>query len=104
MKKEGLCFRCEWRARYYEEGHSPRCECGDIDSAVCSCYMYKPVTPVILKPNQNDNRPLIGTVGNMFSGRSHYISLIEPKYKMIMNEDGTYIIYVVPKIPRKKKK
>lgn len=102
-KKEGLCFRCEWRAKYCEEGHAPRYECGQIEDVMCSCYMYKPVMPVVLKPNQNDNRPFIGTVGNIFSGRSHYISLIEPKYKMIINDDGTYMIYVIPKTKRKKR-
>jgi len=104
MKKEGLCFRCEWRAKYLEEDSAPRYECSEIDRAICSCYMYKPVMPVVLKTNSNDKRPQIGTVGNLFSGRSSFIKLIDPKYKMIANDDGTYIIYVVPKIPRKKKK
>ena len=26
-KPGGLCHRCEHRARYYETGHAPRCEC-----------------------------------------------------------------------------
>ena len=44
----GLCFRCEHRARFLETGARPRCECGDKDCSVHSCYMFTPCRPVIL--------------------------------------------------------
>lgn len=56
----GLCFRCEYRARYYEEGEGPRCECKEPDHSVGSCYMYAPVHPCSLKPVKGDNRPIFG--------------------------------------------
>ena len=65
-----LCFRCEHRAKYLEKllesKYSkdpvhiprPRFECGNIDTAVMGCYMFKPVKPVTIKPRDGDNRPL----------------------------------------------
>lgn len=64
-----LCFRCEHRIRflevsyentYKEKKHAPRprFECGDITNAVHSCYMFKPVQPIALEPNKNDDRPI----------------------------------------------
>lgn len=63
-----LCHRCEYRALYKEEGHRPRYECG-MDYAVCSCYMYRPVKPVLLERNAGDRRPLGGPA--MFGARAH---------------------------------
>lgn len=65
----GLCNRCEWRARHIEAGHGPRCECQDIGKSVYSCYMYKPVMPVVLEKNEQDKRPMFGSY--MLSARSH---------------------------------
>ena len=42
-----LCYRCEHRAQFLEQGRGPRCEC-KTDRAVFSCYMYKPVKPITL--------------------------------------------------------
>lgn len=70
----GLCFRCEHRARFLELGFAPRCECGAIEQAVCSCYMYKPVLPVLLRPNEGDRRPISG-MPTMLSGRAHRVPL-----------------------------
>lgn len=47
-KTRPLCFRCEWRARYLETGHGPRCECQAEKSAVWSCYMFRPCEPYVL--------------------------------------------------------
>jgi hypothetical protein len=101
--KKGLCFRCEYRARFFEEGHGPRFECNQGNQAVYSCYMDKPVTPVILKLNDNEKRSRYGEVGAMLSGRSHHEGLIDPQYKLKEFEDGKYALYVVPKTVRKKK-
>lgn len=48
-KYQGLCFRCEWRALSLEKKGEPRCECGMHNIQVFSCYMFKPVMPVVTK-------------------------------------------------------
>jgi hypothetical protein len=64
----GLCFRCEIRARYWETGHAPRCECGDYRRQVACCYMFRPCRPVVLAAaNPRDRRPLFGPA--LFSAR-----------------------------------
>ena len=94
MKKEkeniGLCFRCEHRARYLETNQRPRLECSLTDKSVYSCYMYRPVKPVILEKNKNDRRYQLAPM--MMSARSHVYRL--PK-------DGDEIILIATKIKRK---
>lgn len=46
-KRIGLCFRCEERAKFLETGNGPRCECQTPTVNTSTCYMYKPVRPVI---------------------------------------------------------
>ena len=62
MKNEyiPLCFRCEHRALFHESNgnYHPRCECGDKDSALVSCYMFKPISPLILRKTYKDPRPI----------------------------------------------
>ena len=53
-----LCFRCDWRAYFLENGHGPRYECQQPSNAVYSCYMYLPVLPVVMERNEGDDRPL----------------------------------------------
>ena len=53
----GLCHRCEYRAQFLESGHGPRCECQGT-GAVCGCYMYTPVRPVIQERRTGDRRPV----------------------------------------------
>jgi hypothetical protein len=57
-----LCYRCEYRARYLEReserkgfGHAPRFEC-KVDGAVHSCYMFKPVQPLVVEPSEYEKR------------------------------------------------
>jgi len=64
-----LCHRCEHRAVFMETGGGPRCECQQRDSAVWSCYMYKPVMPLTLVRNSGDRRPQVA--GYMLSSRQH---------------------------------
>ena len=47
--KTSLCYRCEWRAKFLEDGHGPRMECGDIENSKYICYNYRPVKPCVLK-------------------------------------------------------
>ena len=60
-----LCYRCEYRAQFLENGRRPRHECGD-GGAVYGCYMFRPVKPLVLKPRDNDTRPI---TLNLLSGR-----------------------------------
>lgn len=52
-----------------ETGYAPRCECGLVGHAVCSCYMYRPVAPIVLSRNRGDRRP-VGAPA-MISARCH---------------------------------
>jgi hypothetical protein len=47
---QGLCFRCEHRARFFEEGSCPRDQCSNIHKAITSCYSYQPVVPCVTVP------------------------------------------------------
>jgi hypothetical protein len=58
MLRVGLCFRCEHRARFFETEAAPRCECGNTDLAVGSCYMYTPVKPLTIQRLKGDRRPI----------------------------------------------
>jgi hypothetical protein len=93
-KKEGLCFRCEERAKFLETGHGSRCECGDIQVAVCSCYCYSPVKPVVMAVNKGDKRPQFA--GWMFSSRSHFVRIPELDLELKKFKDGS-MIYWKPK-------
>ena len=55
-KISGLCFRCEYRARYLETGSGPRCECGMTTRSSYSCYIYTPVRPLSITANEKDRR------------------------------------------------
>lgn len=95
MKSEcnGLCFRCEHRANYLENGSQPRCECGDIKSSKYACYMYKPVRPVVLSPlNKEDKRPRFA--GSFISKREKFERIAEGKIKVkILNEDNVILYW-----------
>ena len=60
QNEQKLCFRCENRALFLEKGWKPRCECGDVNLAVYTCYCYKPMKPVVTETDPNDNRPAKG--------------------------------------------
>jgi hypothetical protein len=61
LQRVGLCFRCEERALYLETGHGSRCECQSPTVNVASCYMYKPVRPVITQVAKGyAKRPRLG--------------------------------------------
>lgn len=58
---KSLCFRCEYRAQYLEEktlmreANAPRFECSMPNNSVNSCYMFKPVEPVVLERSECEN-------------------------------------------------
>lgn len=70
-KTFGLCHRCEHRASFRETGRQPRMECGDVNSAKYSCYMYKPMLPFVMAVNEGDERPAYGPA--MISARMHAV-------------------------------
>jgi hypothetical protein len=71
MKSIGMCFRCEYRARFLETGSAPRCECGEINRQSFCCYMYTPCTPLILKKESKDKRSI--SAPSMIRARSRVI-------------------------------
>ena len=73
-KSCSLCYRCEHRAAFLETGARPRYECGDIENAYMSCYMFKPVKPIIVEGNKGDGRPL--NVG-LLSCRYHAVGIAD---------------------------
>lgn len=109
-----LCYRCEHRAKFLEEYSKqklsgktnekiedffisrPRYECGMIESSVNSCYLFKPVKPIFIKPQDNDNRPLSL---NTFSCRVNRIDnvKIEVDLKQFVYKDNTILLYWEPK-------
>lgn len=87
-----LCYRCEHRARYLElntrgnKGPRPRHQCGDIERSVISCYMYRPVKPVVLtKDPPDDLRPMFGPF--MVSARSQFERLALSELKASIDAD-----------------
>lgn len=92
---KGLCFRCDYRARFLETGRRPRFECGNIEQCSHGCYMYKPVKPVILTVQEGyEDRPQFGSA--MISARSRYGG--EPDVGLTVKEvNGGTVLYWTPK-------
>ena len=94
MNNQGLCFRCEYRARFLEEGYGPRFGCKVIESAVIGCYMFQPVKPICIKPREGDNRPMSL---NYFSSRVERVDASpELELKGEETENGM-LVYWKPK-------
>lgn len=90
----GLCYRCESRARFHEEGHAPRMQCGDPGS-VYSCYMYRPVSPVVFKRAKGDRRPVGGP--SFIASRIDGVAIAKGENILERKGRGKYIIYWKPK-------
>jgi len=71
----GLCFRCEHRAEFLENGFRPRFECGMEKTATSGCYMFMPCKPVAVAPNDGEERPIFGPW--MIAGRVRAQGLID---------------------------
>lgn len=96
MKTQGLCYRCEYRARYYETGSGPRYECHSQDTCVAGCYMYKPVVPCATVPsNKVDWRPRHGPA--MISSREYFDSVPEDMVLNRHTEGDKAVLYWTPK-------
>jgi hypothetical protein len=100
MKVRGLCFRCEHRACFYENGYAPRYQCGDTSMNVVSCYMYLPVKPVICKKSdKSDIRP---EFGGYFGCRMFGIDVVDEEVELVCErgEKGVFITWC-PKMNKK---
>lgn len=91
-----LCYRCEYRARAWEEKqktgspNGPRSECSCLESATVSCYMFRPVCSVILrKSDKTDKRPL--SLG-VLSARVNAVGVIDSVGVGVSGKAGTYLI------------
>jgi len=71
----GLCYRCEHRAEFLENGFKPRFECGMEKTATSSCYMFMPCKPVAVTSNAGEKRPVFGPW--MIAGRVHALGLVD---------------------------
>jgi hypothetical protein len=101
-EKKGLCFRCEYRARFYETGQGMRCECHTPEMCVHSCYMYKPVMPVIVEKNKGDRRPQFA--GAMISSRSHFVKIAESDMTLKSGKEGSVLYWVPKDLTQRKRK
>jgi hypothetical protein len=79
-----LCHRCEHRVRFIEGGPRPRMECGE-KTAVCGCYMYRPVQPVVLVRREGDPRPVQGPC--MISARTEAAGLLDALDMVVVTEE-----------------
>jgi hypothetical protein len=103
--KGGICHRCEYRAQYLETGHAPRAECGWVDKSKYGCYMYKPVLPVVMERDEEEEeitkaygveRPSFGPAA--FSARMHFVRLPEGEMELTGRKiDGGLLVYWRPK-------
>jgi len=94
-EKSGLCFRCEHRAKFLEKGIRPRYECGEIEDSKFSCYMFKPVKPVVTAKLGDDDRPKYA--GSLFSARSRFVEVAQDVGLEIEETDTGDYIYWAPK-------
>ena len=95
-----LCYRCQHRVNFLENGSRPRYECGEIQSSKYICYMFKPIAPVVLTPNEGDDRPIGGPT--MISARVHWAdNQHEDEFELVLDElgDKEYAMYYVKKAP-----
>lgn len=90
---QGLCFRCEYRAKFLEYGNGPRNECKSPEISVCGCYMFLPVQPILIRKREGELRPM---TLNYFSGRVERINVPELTLQHNVTEDGI-IVYWTPK-------
>jgi hypothetical protein len=88
-----MCYRCEYRASFLENGLGPRYECGEISTSKIACYMYKPCLPVVLtKLDESDIRPWPGS--GLFAARSKAERLYEEgKLKAKEIKDGIVLLW-----------
>lgn len=99
MKRIGLCFRCEQRARVMEGEHGPRYECNEKTSSRVSCYMYRPVRPVVTKKAPGyKKRPRFGP--GLICAREMAVEVCSDKHGLLVPRDlgrGKVCLFWMPK-------
>ncbi len=82
QKCVGLCYYCNHRRQWLEEGHAPRHECQDPTSAISSCYCYRPLPLLVVRRSRTSPRwqPLGGPA--MIAGRMVAVGTIEGTTRM----------------------
>lgn len=97
---KGICHRCEWRVQFIEIGHAPCCECGQITTSKIGCYMYKPVSSVVLAVDKGEKRSV--ALPAFMRGKSHGIGIARCIQVMIGSEKE-YVIVPKPLLYKKDK-
>jgi hypothetical protein len=90
-----LCYRCQHRVDFLEKGFGLRCECQDVGKAVCSCYAYVPIKPLVMRRNTGERRPMFGP--SMISARTHSYEEADCELKLEQVGKTKGVIYWVPK-------
>lgn len=90
----GLCYRCEHRAKFLETGVRPRYECGEPEKSKYACYMYRPVVPMMLAPEEDDKRPIVGPA--FLTCRSEAVKPADMQLIVSRHKDG-FVMHWVPK-------
>jgi hypothetical protein len=90
IKKLPLCYRCEHRAAFNETKLGPRYECGVVSQSVYSCYMYRPVFPVIIKPDKGEKRDIAAPIA--ISARCHGIAIADDLELVLTKHRGGYVM------------
>ena|SRR3990167_5085315 len=90
-----LCFRCEHRALNLETNgtHRPRSECAP-PGAVYSCYMYRPVRPVVQEILAGDPRPV--GVNGFISARASGLRILSGELHMEKKGSRKFVLYYKP--------
>jgi len=85
-----LCYRCEHRAVFLEEGYGPRYECQQ-PGAIIGCYAYRPVCGLVLRRDKGDRRSI--GAPDVFSARSHAVGIAPGEYVRREVKGGVVIYY-----------
>lgn len=97
MESHALCYRCEYRALYLEEGTGPRAECKMTTATVGACYMFKPVKPIALERREGDERPMMAGI---LSSRMQKMECPELELEIKDYKTGIFLYW----LPKKKRR
>jgi hypothetical protein len=69
-------------------------ECGEVKSSKIGCYMWRPVSPVVLERDAGEKRPM--TAPEFLRGRSHGVGVAA--CDLVFNEAGKrHCVYAKPR-------
>ena len=109
-----LCYRCQHRLEYIEsteygrengkrvvrkEGRKPRMECGILESSKHTCYMFKPIKPIVMDVAESEKRLNIKRspfAPALFAARSSFIREAKAsKMEAIGVKDGYVLRWIL---------